>query len=90
MQVPHIRVGKSFYLSFVKEFCGVGKELNYQPTSYLLNFFCTANTQSISDLRAPLDLQIRNNILGASLILPSSPYKPSVCFSKIHNIFGII
>jgi hypothetical protein len=43
-----------------------GQDLDHQPIPYPLNFTHAARpTQAISDLPAPLDPQIRNNILGA-------------------------
>ena len=42
------------------------QDLDHQPYPYLLNFtHASEPTQAISDCPAPLDPQIRNNILGA-------------------------
>ena len=42
------------------------QDLDHQPYPYLLNFtHASEPTQAISDCPAPLDHQIRNNILGA-------------------------
>ena len=42
------------------------QDLDHQPYPYLLNFtHASKPTQAISDCPAPLDPQIRNNILGA-------------------------
>lgn len=42
------------------------QDLNHQPMPYPLIFICALrHTQTISDLPAPLNPQIRNNILGA-------------------------